>query len=139
MRSLGILVVIMFLSVSSFAKTDDPKTIMVLFQAKELKALKTSLSKIEAHFSGVFKTKTYEGNSVPTLVIEVPNEDFDKCMLGEFIINLGNKSQVQLQDIAFRMFDLTKGKNELQSYFSEYEDLQQQRKNDKTAKAKVNP
>lgn len=137
MRSLGIVLVIMFLSLSSFAENDDSKTFMVIFKQKELKSLKTSIQKIEDQFSSVFKTKTYSGNSDLTLLIEVPSNEFDECTIGDFIVEIGDNKELRLQEIAFRLFDLTEGKEEMQSFIAEYEDLQQQRKNDKTAK--LNP
>ncbi len=129
----------MFLSISSFAKNDDSKTFMVIFKQKELKSLKTSIQKIEDQFSTVFKTKSYSGNSDLTLLIEVPSNEFDKCTLGDFIVEIGEDKELRLQEIAFRLFDLTEGKEEMQSFISEYEDLQHQRKNDKTAKLNPNP
>lgn len=137
MKSIGIVLIIMFLSFSTFAKNDDSRTFMVIFKQKELKSLKTSIQKIEAQFSTVFKTKTYSGNSDLTLLIEVPSNEFDECTLGDFLVEIGDQKELRLQEIAFRLFDFTEGKEEMQSFISEHEDLQQQRKNDKTAK--VNP
>ncbi|WP_373397744.1 hypothetical protein V8V91_24920 [Algoriphagus halophilus] len=123
------------MSLSSFAKSDDPKTFMVIFKQKELKSLKTSIQKIEDQFSDAFKTKTYSGNSDLTLVIEVPSSEIDECSLGSFIVEIGEGQEMQLQEIAFRLFDLTEGKEELQSFISEYEEAQQLKKNGKLAKA----
>jgi hypothetical protein len=139
MKSLGIVLVIMFLSLSSFAKSDDSRTFMVIFKQSELKSLKTSIQKIEAQFSTIFKTKSYTGNSDLTLLIEIPSNDFDESTLGDFIVEIGDKKELRLQEIAFRLFDLTEGKEEMKNFISEYEDLQQQRKNDKTAKLNPNP
>ena len=139
MKSLGIAIVIMFLSLSTFAKNDESRTFMVIFKQKELKSLKTSIQKIEAQFSSVFKTKSYSGNSDLTLLIEVPSNEFDECTLGDFIVEIGVDKELRLQEIAFRLFDLTEGKEEMQNFISEYEDLQHQRKNEKTAKVDLKP
>ncbi|MEN2282747.1 hypothetical protein AAGF08_11465 [Algoriphagus sp. SE2] len=101
--------------------------------------MKTSIQKIEAQFSTIFKTKSYSGNSDLTLLIEVPSNQFDLSTIGDFIIELGDDKELKLQDMAFRLFDLTEGKEELQSFISEYEDLQHARKNDKTAKVDLKP
>lgn len=139
MKTIGIVLVIFFMSLSTFAKNDDSRTFMVIFKQKELKSLKTSIQKIEAQFSTVFKTKSYSGNSDLTLLIEVPSDEFDTCSLGDFIVELGGDKELKLQEIAFRLFDFTEGKEELQSFISEYEDLQNNRKNDKTAKVDLKP
>jgi hypothetical protein len=134
MRSLGIVAIIMFMSLTSFAKNDDTRTFMVIFKQKELKSLNTNIKNIENQFSSTFKTKSYTGNSDLTLVIEVPTQNIDKCILGDFLVEVGNDKEIKLQDIAFRVFDITEGKEELESFISEYEELQQQKKNNKTAK-----
>lgn len=139
MKSFRIAIIIFFISLSSFAKNDDSRTFMVIFKQKELKSLKTSIQKIEAQFSTIFKTKSYSGNSDLTLLIEVPSNQFDLSTIGDFIIELGDDKELKLQDMAFRLFDLTEGKEELQSFISEYEDLQHARKNDKTAKVDLKP
>ena len=139
MRSLGIVAIIMFMSLSAFAKNDDTRTFMVIFKQKELKSLNTTIKNIESQFSSAFKTKSYTGNSDLTLVIEVPTQQIDKCLLGDFLVEVGNNKEFKLQDIAFRVFDLTEGQKEMESFISEYEELQQQRKNDKTAKADLKP
>ena len=139
MRSLGIVAIIMFMSLSSFAKNDDTRTFMVIFKQKELKSLNTNIKNIENQFSSTFKTKSYTGNSDLTLVIEVPTQNIDKCILGDFLVEVGNDKEIKLQDIAFRVFDITEGKEELESFISEYEELQQQKKNNKTAKLHPTP
>ncbi|MBB6325178.1 hypothetical protein FHS59_000793 [Algoriphagus iocasae] len=122
------------MSLTSFAKNDDTRTFMVIFKQKELKSLNTNIKNIENQFSSTFKTKSYTGNSDLTLVIEVPTQNIDKCILGDFLVEVGNDKEIKLQDIAFRVFDITEGKEELESFISEYEELQQQKKNNKTAK-----
>ncbi|MDX5339161.1 MAG: hypothetical protein LPK25_09040 [Cyclobacteriaceae bacterium] len=120
---------------SGFAKDPEPKTFLALFKAKELKELKTSLKQIESQFSDVFKTKTYAGNSELALLIEIPACDFDECFLGEFLINLDESRKMQLQNIAFRVFDLTENKDLHQTYLALYEESQSKKKKDsKTAK-----
>ena len=122
------------MSLTSFTKNDDTRTFMVIFKQKELKSLNTNIKNIENQFSSTFKTKSYTGNSDLTLVIEVPTQNIDKCILGDILVEVGNDKEIKLQDIAFRVFDITEGKEELESFISEYEELQQQKKNNKTAK-----
>ncbi|MBN3583553.1 hypothetical protein JYB64_14225 [Algoriphagus aestuarii] len=139
MRSLGIVVIILWMSLSSFSINDDSRTFMVIFKQKELKSHDTNIKNIENQFSSAFKTKSYTGNSDLTLVIEVPAQNIDECILGDFLVKVGNDKEIKLQEIAFRVFDLTEGKEELKSFISEYEELQQQKKNNKTAKLNPTP
>lgn len=110
---------------------------MVIFKQKELKSYKTSIHKIEAQFSSSFKTKSYSGNSDLTLVIEVPTKNIDACTLGDFLVELGENHEIKLQELAFRVFDLTEGQQDLQSYLSQYEEMQQDKKNNKLAKLEI--
>lgn len=137
MRSLGILLIALFISLTALAKGDDSRTFMVIFKQKELKSYKTSIQKIEAQFSSSFKTKSYSGNSDLTLVIEVPTKNIDACTLGDFLVELGENNEIKLQELAFRVFDLTEGQQELQNYLSHYEEMQQDKKNNKLAKLEI--
>lgn len=107
---------------SVFAKDPESKTFLVLFKSKELKDLKTSIRDIESQFSSAFSTLHYSGNSELALIIEIPSCDFDECFLGEFLVDLENGQKVQLQQIAFRLFDLTENKNLHQKYLAMYEE-----------------
>lgn len=135
MKKWGALFLFLICSCSSFAKDLEPKTFLAIFKAKELKELKTSLKQIESQFSEVFKTKTYSGNSELALLIEIPSCDFDECFLGEFLVNLEGDQKVQLQNIAFRLFDLTENKELHQAYMALYEDgLSKKKKEVKSAR-----
>lgn len=104
------------------AKDPESKTFLVLFKSKELKEIKTNIKEIESHFSSAFDTKYYTGNSELALLIEIPSCDFDACFLGEFLIELENGQKVQLQQIAFRLYDLTENKALHQQYLAMYEE-----------------
>ena len=131
MKSIGILVVTLFISLSVFAKEDESKTFLVIFKSQELKSLNTSLKAIERQFSSEFKTRSYSGNSELTLIIDIPKCDFDACFLGQFLVDLDQGHEVQLQDIAFRVIDMTKQKQSLKNHLLEYEASQQKKKTDK--------
>ncbi|GAA0880004.1 hypothetical protein GCM10009119_29740 [Algoriphagus jejuensis] len=133
MKSLSILFFFLICTSSVFANDPESKTFLVLFKSKELKEIKTSIKDIESHFSGSFNTKHYTGNSELALLIEIPSCDFDACFLGEFLIELENGQTVQLQQIAFRLFDLTENKAVHQQYITMYEDALSSKK--KAAKA----
>ncbi|MBN7812218.1 hypothetical protein J0A68_14790 [Algoriphagus sp. H41] len=115
------------------AKDPESKTFLVLFKTKELKEIKTNIRAIESHFSTAFDTRYYTGNSELALLIEIPACDFDACFLGEFLIELENGQRVQLQQIAFRLYDLTENKALHQQYLALYEESQVAKK--KAAKA----
>lgn len=112
----------MICCVSGFAKDPESKTFLVLFKTKELKETKTNIQGIEAQFSSFFETRYYSGNSELALLIEIPIQEIDECFLGEFIIELNDGSRVQLQQIAFRLFDLTENKALHRQYLAIYED-----------------
>lgn len=119
-----------------FAKEPEGKVFLALFKPTELKQNKISIKTIESQFSSFFDTRSYSGNSELALLIEIPTDDFNACFLGEFLINMGDGRQVQLQQIAFRVFDLSENKSLHQRYLTMYEDnLAQKKKTTKAVKA----
>ncbi|GMQ27788.1 hypothetical protein [Algoriphagus confluentis] len=128
MRILTMLLFSFLISASGFAKDPETKTFLVLFKIEELKQAKTSLNQIEQQFSSFFTTKTYSGNSEPALLISIPNCDFDECFLGEFLVDTGLGQKVQLQKIAFRLYDLTENKDLHQIYLAKFEEDQSLKK-----------
>lgn len=122
MKKLAALFLFVLLSNSGFCKDPDSKIFLVLFKPLELKNHKVSLKSIEEQFSPFFSTKSYDGNSELALLIEIPSSDFDACFLGEFLVNLENGQKLQLQNLAFRLFDLTENKSIHQSYLAKYEE-----------------
>ncbi len=122
MKSLAFLLLFLIGFSSAFANDPETKTFLVLFKSKELKELKINIRDIESHFATAFDTKHYTGNSELALLIEVPSCDFDECFLGEFLIELENGQRVQLQQIAFRLFDLTENQALHQQYLAMYEE-----------------
>jgi hypothetical protein len=140
MKKLAILLFLMICSASVFAKDPESKTFLVLFKSKGLKEIKTTIRAIESQFSSVFSTRYYSGNSELALIIEIPFRDFDECFLGEFLIDLEDGKKVQLQQIAFRLFDLTENKSLHQQYLALYEDsLLEKKKAAKASKADPKP
>lgn len=124
MKKLATLLILMICCASVFAKDPEIKTFLVIFKSKELKEIKTSLREIESQFSPFFNTKYFSGNSELALIIEIPACDFDECFLGEFLVNLEDGKKVQLQNIAFRLYDLTENKILHQQYLAMYEENQ---------------
>lgn len=122
MKKLATLLLFLICCSSAFAKDPDSKTFLVLFKSKELKESKTSIRAIESQFSSVFSTKYYSGNSELALIIEIPSADFDECFLGEFLVDLENGQKVQLQHIAFRLYDLSENQNLHQQYMTMYDE-----------------
>ncbi|MFN3998444.1 hypothetical protein [Algoriphagus sp.] len=122
MKKLPTLLILMIWCTSVFAKDPETKTYLVIFKSKELKENKISLKEIGSQFSSFFNTKFYTGNSELALVIETSICDMDDCFLGKFLINLDGGKQVQLQQIAYRLFDLTENKALHQRYLAMYEE-----------------
>ncbi|WP_026968996.1 hypothetical protein [Algoriphagus terrigena] len=122
MKKFATLLLILICCNSAFANDPESKTFLVLFKTKELKEIKTTLKDIEEQFAGIFSTKYFAGNSELALLIEIPSDDFDKCFLGEFLVDLDNGQKIQLQQIAFRLYDLTENKVLHQQYQAMYEE-----------------
>jgi len=140
MKKLATLLILMICCNSGFAKDPETKTFLVLFKNKELKEIKTSLREIESQFSSFFNTKHYSGNSELALIIEIPSCDFDECFLGEFLVNLEGGKKVQLQHIAFRLFDLTENKSLHRQYLTRHEEsLTAKEKTSKASKPDSKP
>jgi hypothetical protein len=131
MKSIGILIVTLFLSLSVFAKETESKTFLVLFKSKELKSLNTSMKDIQSQFSSAFKVRTYAGNSELAMLIDIPECDFDACFLGQFLVSLDKGQDIKLQEIAFRLIDMTANKKSLDNYLTAFEDYQKKEKSDK--------
>lgn len=131
MKSLGILVITIFLSLSVFARETESKTFLVIFKSKELKSLNTSLKDIQAQFSSAYKTKTYAGNSELAMIINIPECEFDARFLGQYLISLNEGEDVKLQEIAFRLIDMTANRKSLENIITAYEESQKKDKNDK--------
>lgn len=137
-------IVLLFLFVCTcnlgFAKEPESKTFLVLFDEVELELLQTDMGSIAAQLNPFFPTKTYEGNSEPALLLEIPTTTFNACLLGEYWISLSDGRRFQLQQLAFRVFDLSENKALYQHYLSNYEAGQEQKKKVmKTTKAASNP
>jgi hypothetical protein len=140
MKKLLVLLFSIGLCTTVLANNPGPKTFLVLFKSKELKDTKTNIKEIEAQFSGVFSTQAFEGNSEPAILIEIPTSDFDTCFLGEFLVELKNGQKMQLQQIAFRLFDLTQNQSLHKQYLAMYEEnLVLKKKTAKSTKAASNP
>ena len=128
MKSLGILVIILFLSLSASANETESKTFLVLFKSKELKSLNTSLKDIQSQFSSAFKVRSYAGNSELAMIINIPECEFDACFLGQFLVSLEKGNEVKLQEIAFRLIDMTANRKSLDNYLAVFEESQHKKK-----------
>lgn len=132
MKKIGIVILALFISSAALANDGGSKTFLVLFKSKELKALKISVKEIESHFSA-FKTKSYGGNSEPAMIIELPSGDLGDCFLGQFVVETKKKIKYRLEEIAFRMVDMTSSKEAKENFLIAYEENSQKKKNEKAA------
>jgi hypothetical protein len=74
------------------------------------------------------------------LLIEIPSAALDECLLGEYWVNLKDGRRFQLQQLAFRVFDLNENKALYQRYVSSYEaNLELKKKALKAAKSASKP
>jgi hypothetical protein len=123
-----------------FAKEPESKTFLVLFNEEELEMLQTDMESIAAQLNPFFPTKTYGGNSELALLIEIPSAAFNECLLGEYWVNLKDGRRFQLQQLAFRVFDLSENKAIYQRYMLQFDaNAEQKKKALKTAKSATNP
>jgi hypothetical protein len=123
-----------------FANEPESKTFLVLFNEEELELLQTDMERIAAQLNPFFPTKIYGGNSELALLIEIPTSAFNECLLGEYWISFSDGRRFQLQQLAFRVFDLSENKSLYQRYVSKFEsDLEQKKKAPKLAKPATNP
>ena len=123
-----------------FAKELESKTFLVLFNEEELEMLQTDMESIAAQLNPFFPTKTYGGNSELALLIEIPSAAFNECLLGEYWVNLKDGRRFQLQQLAFRVFDLSENKAIYQRYMLQFDaNAEQKKKALKTAKSATNP
>ena len=137
-------IVLLFLFVGTFslgfAKEPESKTFLVLFNEAELELLQTDMERIIAQLNPFFPTKIYGGNSELALLIEIPTSAFNECLLGEYWISFSDGRRFQLQQLAFRVFDLNENKALYQRYISTYEaNLELKKKAQKLAKPATNP
>jgi hypothetical protein len=118
MRKFLAVILFTFIGLQVQAIQPESKTFLVIFQSQELKQHKIALNQIEEQFSS-FDTKSYEGNSELALFIEIPSCDFDECFLGDFLVEVSGKKSLKLEDIAFRVYDLTKNESVFENFLSE--------------------
>jgi hypothetical protein len=129
MKTLSITILVLFLSLSSFAKNPGERTFLILFDKAELKEHKTSPDYIEMSLMNIFKTKSYVGNSDAAILVKVPYDNLDECQLGYIFVRLNNKTVVPLQEVALKIIDLDESKSTYQYLLASLEE-----KNNKSKK-----
>ena len=140
MKKWGLLFFFLYCYTLGVAQTPEPNTFLVLFDQGELDKLKTNLSSIADQLSPFFPTQTYSGNSELALVLEIPSGALTACLLGEYWITLKDGRKLQLQQLSFRVFDLSENKAAYDIFLQQYEDgLAQKKKAIKTARAASHP
>lgn len=132
MKYIGLLAIFLFITLSVSASELESKTFLVIFKAKELKSHQTNLKDIESQFSSAFSTRSYAGNSELAILINITSSEFDECQLGQFLVTLDNNEEIRLENIAFRLVDLTESKKSRNAFLSAYENSQHKKKSSKT-------
>ncbi len=89
------------------------------------------MKEIQSQFSSAFKIRTYAGNSELAMIINIPECEFDACFLGQFLVSLDKGENMKLQEIAFRLIDMTANKKSLDTYLTAFEANQHKKKIDK--------
>ncbi len=140
MKKLVLVILLVCTCCLGLAKERESKTFLVLFDETELELLQTDMGSIAEQLSPFFPTKTYGGNSELALLIEIPSTSFNECLLGEYWVNLKDGRRFQLQQLAFRVFDLSENKAVHQSHMHQFEaELEQKKKAQKASKPATNP
>lgn len=132
MKYFGLLIISLFLTLSVSASETESKTFLVIFKAKELKQYNTNLEKIKSQLSSAFSSRAYAGNSELALLIKIAASDYDECQLGQLLVSLDNNQQIKLENIAFRLVDLTESKRSRNAFIAAFEEKQHERKNNRT-------
>ncbi|WP_200976190.1 hypothetical protein [Echinicola sp. 20G] len=107
---------------SAFCNNPEEKTFVVIFSKNELKQLDSSTKYIETNFEDKFSTKTYNGNSDAVLFIQVSECDFDKCQFGQTMVQVNRSTWKPLQEVAFRIIDLSECKENYEELLSAFYD-----------------
>ncbi len=132
MKKLGSLVICFLMSLAVMAEDGDSKKFLFLFNKKELKEHKISMKDIESQFAA-FKTKTYGGNSELALILETPKGNFDECFVGQFLVRNRENINLKLEELAFRMVDMTETKQITNALLAAYEESLQAKKAERKA------
>jgi PDZ domain-containing secreted protein len=132
MKTLSLTLLLCFIFTLGYSKDPEEKTFLVIFNKAELKANKTSAGYIELSLMNLFQTKSYAGNSDAAIIVKIPNASIDKCQLGDFIIRVNQNKVSQLDEIAFKIYDMDESKEAYQELISAFEKKNQ--KPEKNAK-----
>ena len=113
----------------AFAKANETKTFLVLFDKNELKEIQSSPEYIELNFFDKFTTKSYSGNSEAALLITIPVSGMTECEIGELLVQVNPHTWLPLQEIAFRIIDLDHSQEQYEAFLSNQDDRALQPKN----------
>jgi hypothetical protein len=140
MKSWVLGIIFLFFSPLAWASSPAPKTFVFLFDAQHLKSKGIQVKSISAQLAPFFSVKAYGGNSDLALVLELPTDALDAKSLGAYWINLPDGKKAQLQDLAFKIVDLSQHQSAHQEVMQAYEaQVLVKKKAAKLAKAASNP
>jgi hypothetical protein len=140
MKKIILLFLFVFIFSLGFAKEPESKIFLVLFNEEELEMLQTDMESIAAQLNPFFPTKIYGGNSELALLVEIPTSTFNECLLGEYWISFSDGRRFQLQQLAFRVFDLSENNSVFQRYMLQFDaNAEQKKKALKSAKSATTP
>ncbi len=144
MKSFTLTLCLCFIFSLGFSKELEEKTFLVIFNKAELRANKTSVAYIELSLMNLFQTRSYSGNSDAAIIIKIPHSSIDKCQLGDYTIRVNPSKVSQLDQIAFKIYDMDESKEVYQELMAAYgEKSQKQQKADRADKeeklSKVSP
>ncbi|MBM3169586.1 MAG: hypothetical protein FJZ76_10010 [Bacteroidetes bacterium] len=122
MKSWVLSISFLFFSLLTVASTPVPKTFVFLFDAQHLKSSGIQVKAISAQLAPFFSVKAYGGNSDLALVLELPTDALDAKSLGAYWIGLPDGKKVQLQELAFKIVNLSEVQAAHQQVMQAYEE-----------------
>lgn len=137
MRHILCTIVILSVSLFSFAKEKKEKTFLIIFHKEELKQYNSSAAHIELSFLESFHTRSYTGNSETALLITVPFVDWSVCDMEKALVIVGDDRLIPLADVAFRIIDLEESQENFRTLLSTSEDHKVRKKNNNTIKVSL--
>jgi hypothetical protein len=121
MKSWVLGIFFLFFSPLAWASSPATKTFVFLFDAQHLKSSGIQVKAISAQLAPFFSVKAYGGNSDLALLLELPTDVLDAKSLGAYWINLPDGKKAQLQDLAFKIVDLSLHQSAHQEVMQAYE------------------
>jgi len=140
MKSVATLIIALFCSLSVFATEHENQNIFGSFPTQRIKIVESFSKGHRVPIFLRFSNQKLSRKFRPSILIEIPNCDFDACFLGDLLIELEIGRKIKLQELAFRLIDISEEKKSYESELLTYESQHKKAlKTDKLEKANPRP